>query len=69
MTQQEVKHNYNKTAHINNIKVILRASSSGDQGDRHTEPHRSHTIEGHTHKDKESNKVNLICRKKTRRVT
>ena len=34
-------------ANINVIKGILRASSSGDQGDCTTESHRSPTIEVH----------------------
>ena len=42
--------NYNQRFHINGIKRITRASSSGDQRDCTTEFHISPTTEGHTMK-------------------
>ena len=35
------KPNYNRTAHLNGIKVIPRAPSLGDQGDCTSESHKS----------------------------
>ena len=44
------KSNYNKRAHINDIKGIPRAPSLGGQGACTTESHRSPATEGHTMK-------------------
>ena len=49
-TMQLQNANYNQIANINGIKGIPRASSSGDQGDSTTKPHRSPNIECHTTK-------------------
>ena len=47
MSQQQSKPNYHKKAHINCIKGITRASSSGDQSDYTPEAQGNPTTEGH----------------------
>ena len=49
---------------MNDIKDVLRASSSGDQGDCTTESHRNPTIEVHNKKGRESKQINLRSRTK-----
>ena len=48
MTQQQSKPNYMQRTSMKGIKTILRASSSGDQGDCTTKSHRHSTKEVHT---------------------